>query len=169
MEYQVRKRGGSRPAWQYRGNVLHSWSYFPDKDAESIEGMKRYLSQHGDNPILHFVDDDGNSATYVEVTKKADRANLYINGGERFHTLMNWDIWPLDEQLSFLQSKADDEKNMRIGSSDKFHCVREHLLDASDEVKSEYKQALSQRIIDDNITSILKEREGESVRIFFNG
>lgn len=170
MEYQIRKRAGSRPAWQYRGNVLHSWSYFPDKDAESIEGMRRHLQQYGDNPTLKFVDDTGQPTTFAEVRRLPNgKTTVRLNGGEREHELHIWDFWPIQEQYKFFRDRQSDEVNSMALTKPLHDAMKFYKEQAPQETKDEYASILSEKINSDAVTSILKTREGEGVKVFFNG
>lgn len=169
MEYQIRKRGGSHPAWQYRGNVLHSWSFFPDK-VESVEGMMRHLQQYGNNPTLKFVDDTGQPATFAEVRRLPNGKTIVrLNAGEREKDLNSWEFWSHQEQYQFFRDRTTEEVNSQALTKDLHDALRLYKEQADPDTKKEFAETLAAKINDEAVTAILKQREGDGVKVFFNG
>lgn len=168
MQFLVKKGGANYLDWRYRANKIQSWSIFPDAAAKDINFMSKFLKEtYGAKPELVFSDDAGNQTTFVEVTKGTDRVNVRINAGQRRHTLLDRDLWPLPDQLAFLQAHADQETNEKINTSEVWGAVRQHKEMATPEAKAAFTAELAAKLTDENITKILREREGENANIYF--
>jgi hypothetical protein len=170
QEFQIRKRGGAVPAWQYRGSIIESWSFFPNEATASIDNMKGFLSKnYGDNPQLKFVDDTGQPATFAEVRRLPNgKTSVRLNGGEREHEIHSWDFWPVQEQYQFFRDRQSDETNCMALQKDLHDAIRFYKEQADPDTKKEFTETLAAKINDEAVTAILKAREGDAVKIFFN-
>lgn len=166
------KKGGADPLdWRFRGSSIQSWKPFNNSAAKDFQAMEKYLSAtYGDFPQITFSDDSGAPAIYAEVSKaKHDRLRIRINAGQRFADLQDFDYFPYPDQLRFFQERAGDEINVKITTSDIGEALRLHKLNASETTRQDFKTELQNRMNDkNNISEILKAREGQDAQIYFN-
>lgn len=168
MQFLVKKGGANYLDWRYRANKIQSWSIFPDAAAKDVNDMSKFLKEtYGAKPELLFSDDAGNQTTFIEATKGTASVNVRINAGQRKHTLTDRDLFPIDEQLKFFQERADQETNLAINTADQLKAINQHKAAATPETKAAFNEALTAKFTDENITKILREREGENANIYF--
>lgn len=171
QEFQIRKRGGAIPVWQYRGSSIDAWSFFPNEATASIDTMRGFLSKRfGDNPQLKFVNDDGQLTRYAEVKRLPNgKTIIRLNGENDEKELFSWDFWSLQDQYKFFRDRTSDEVNSQALTKDLFDAIKFYKEQADPDTKKEFAETLAAKINDDAVTAILKAREGENVQIFING
>jgi hypothetical protein len=96
------------------------------------------------------------------------KTTVRLNGGEREHEIHSWDFWPVEGQIKFFRDRQSDEVNSMALTKPLHDALKFYREQAPQETKDEYASTLSDKISDDAVTAILKAREGENVRIFFN-
>ena len=170
QEFQIRKRGGAVPVWQFRGSIIESWSFFPNEATASVDTMRGFLSKNfGDNPTLKFVDDTGQPATFAEVRRLPNgKTTVRLNAGEREKDLNSWEFWSHQEQYQFFRDRQSDEVNSQALQKDLHDAIRFYKEQADPDTKKEFAETLAAKINDEAVTAILKQREGEGVKVFFN-
>ena len=169
--YQISRDNTCRPlAWRYRQNMLSAWSYFPDKPAESIKGMKDYLTVNGRmEASMHFTDSDGQPATIAEVRRINNKIDVRINAGENCHILNETDFVSLQDQIIFFRDRADTDVNEEVAKSNMtpFKAVEFYKERAVEITLDEFGYLLRDKMTDAGITELLKAREGEGVKVHF--
>lgn len=171
MVYHIKRGNSPNPLdWRYRANEIQSWSIFPDNAAENIGTMLRYLSRFGDEPSAVFTDDLGQPGTYAEVRRLPNgKTTVRLNAGEREKDLNSWEFWSHQEQYQFFRDRTTEEVNSQALTKDLHDALRLYKEQADPDTKKEFAETLAAKINDEAVTAILKQREGDGVKVFFNG
>lgn len=157
-------------AWMYKNASfpLTKWCFFSDHEKD-LQSIKKFFNQISDNVSLSFVDDDLKPVNYFEVTRKGNRVEVTLNGGERQFTMRDYDLVPVEEQERFFFDRSSEEINRESEKYQKLDRIEYYRNSAGEETLKELQDLVKSRLTDD---ALLRDKlsgydQGMKSEVFF--